>query len=449
MERSDENMILIGNGTVITQDDECPLIINGCICINNNMIEDLGTTKDMKVKYPDAEFVDVDGKIIMPGLINCHTHIYSSFARGLNLGGPPNKNFVEILENQWWRMDKSLTLDDSKYSAYATGLESVRYGVTTIFDHHAAPHHITGSLSAIAGATKDIGMRASLCYEVSDRDGEKIADEGIAENIRFIDEAAADKSDMLHGLFGLHAPFTLSDKTLEKSTKAMGTRGNGYHVHVAEGIADVYDSLEKYNKRCIPRLFDAGILGDKTIAVHCVHTDNSEIDMLAATNTAVVHNAESNMGNAVGTSPILKMIEKGVLVGMGTDAYTQDMFESLKVAKILQNHSLGDPSVMFMEAYNMLFRNNRKIAARYFEKPLGILQKDAYADVIVVDYTPHTPLTKDNIAGHTLFGMMGASVVSTMINGQFVMKDRQMITVDEQDILAKCREQAADYWKRV
>lgn len=443
-------MMIIGNGRLVTQDDANPYIENGAVAVEGEVIVAVGATSALRANYPDAAFVDAKERVIMPGLINTHTHIYSSFARGMSLEQPqPNRSFLEILENMWWRMDKSLTLEDTKYSTYATGLESLKYGVTTLFDHHASPHHITGSLRTIADATQQIGLRSVLCYEVSDRDGKDIATEGIRENVSFIDEAARDESDTIHGLLGLHAPFTLSPETLEKAVEAMGSRNAGYHVHVAEGMDDVRDSLKKYRKRCVDRLFDAGILGKKTIAAHCIHIDGREMDLLRKTGTAVVHNAESNMGNAVGCANILGMMRRGVLLGMGTDAYTQDMFESLKVANIIHKHNLADPSVGFMETYDMLFQNNRKIAARYFKKPLGILQPGAYADIILVDYIPHTPLCENTIRGHVMFGMMGRSVDSVMVNGKFLMRDRVVESVDEQAILAKSREQSADFWTRV
>lgn len=443
-------MILIGNGRLITQDASNPFIENGCVAIDGNVVAECGTTADLRAKYADAEFYDAAGRVIMPGLICAHTHIYSSFARGLSLPQEkPNKDFMDILENQWWRIDKVLNQEDNRYSAYSTGLESVRNGVTTIFDHHASQHHVEGSLFAISEALEDIGLRASLCYEVSDRDGLDIAEQAIRENIAYIDHAAKDTSDMKKGMLGLHASFTLSPQTLEKCVDAMGSRNAGYHVHTAEGISDLYDSLSKYGKRVVERLHDAGILGEKTLSIHNIHVNAAEMDILKATNTMAVHNPESNMGNAVGCSAVLQLLEKGILLGLGTDAYTQDMFESLKVANIIHKDRLCNPSVGFMESMDMLFKNNSAICSRFFQKPLGMIQKGAYADIIVVDYKPHTPLNANNIAGHIMFGMMGRCVDSTIINGKFVMKDRVMQTVDEDAVLAKAQEQSADFWNRV
>lgn len=443
-------MTLIGNGRLLTQDDALPFVENGCVAIEGDAIADVGTTSTLREKYPDSIFYDAKGRVIMPGLINTHSHIYSSFARGLSLPQEkPNRDFQEILENQWWRIDKVLDLQDSKYSAYATGLESIRCGVTTLFDHHASQHHVQGSLFAMEEALADIGLRASLCYEVSDRDGKDIAKQAIRENADFIDHASKNDSDMIKGMFGLHASFTLSDETLSQCVEAMGDKNAGFHVHVAEGIGDLYDSLKKYGKRVVERLHDAGVLGEKTLAIHNIHINGAEMDILKATDTMAVHNPESNMGNAVGCAAVLQMLEKGILLGLGTDAYTQDMFESLKVANLIHKHHLCNPSVGFMESVQMLFKNNAAICSRFYKKPLGVLAKGAAADIIVVDYTPHTPLNANTIAGHIVFGMMGRCVDTTIINGRFVMKERQMQLVDEQEILAKTREQSADFWKRV
>ncbi len=443
-------MILLGNGRMITWEENAPYYEDGCVAVDGGRIEAVGPTSQIRAQYPDAEFYDAAGRLIMPGIINAHTHIYSSFARGLSLPQPrPNKDFLEILENMWWRIDKVLDLEDCRYSAYATGLESIRCGVTTLFDHHASQHHVKGSLFAIHGSLQDIGMRASLCYEVSDRDGADITRQAIEENLDFIDFAQKEPGDMIKGMFGLHASFTLSEDTLARCTEAMGSRNAGFHVHVAEGIADLEDSQKKYGKRVVERLRDAGILGEKTLAIHNVHINEAEMDILRDTGSMAVHNPESNMGNAVGCTPAMELLAHGVPLGLGTDAYTQDMFESLKVANLIHRHVKQNPSIGFMESMGMLFTTNAQICRRFFSTPLGVLAPGAAADVIVLDYSPHTPLQAGTIAGHVMFGLSGRCVDTSMINGRFVMKERVMQTVDEEAVLAKSRAQAADFWKRV
>lgn len=440
--------MIIGNGKLVTNDETGRVLDQGAILVTGNEVTEVGDFKELTAKYPQEEVYDVGGRLIMPGMINAHSHIYSAFARGF---GPkdPTRNFMEILENLWWHLDKELTVEDSKYSAYGTLSDSIFQGVTTVIDHHASPHHITGSLEAIAEAAKDLGIRTSLCYETSDRDGEAIALEGIRENANFIRQANADDSDMIHGLFGLHAAFTLSDATLDKCREAAEGLDTGFHVHVAEGTDDEEQSVAKHGIRVAMRLNKFGILGPKTLAVHCVHASDEELDLIRETDTMVVHNPESNMGNAVGTSPVIKMLRKDILVGLGTDAYTNDMFESMKVAKILQSHALGDPTVGFGEALTLQFKNNPRILSRYFRKPLGILKPGAYADVIVLDYDPLTPLNEKTLGGHILFGLSGYKVKDTMINGKFVMKDRILLTMDHPKLMAQCRKQAEALWSKL
>lgn len=443
-------MHIIGNGTLITRNDVEPLILDGAVVIEANTIVDYGKTSDMKGNYKGAGFTDAQDKLIMPGLLNTHMHLYSAFARGMILAdGKTSKNFSQILENLWWRLDKTLNLEDVKYSAYITYLESIKNGVTTVFDHHASQNDIENSLFTIKEVAGELGIRTSLCYEVTDRDGKEAAERGIKENVDFIKYVGRDETDMFKGMFGLHASFTVSDATLEKCVSEMADLNAGFHVHTAEGIDDLYDSLNKYNKRVVNRFHDMGILGKKTIAVHGIHINSAEMDILKETDTIVVHNPESNMGNAVGCAAILKLLEKGILLGLGTDGYTTDMLESYKVANILHKHFLCDPGVAWLESAQMLFDNNRKIVDRYFNKPLGVLEKGAYADIIIVDYDPGTPINENNINGHLLFGVMGRNVVSTMINGEFVMKDRELRVVDEKEIFAESRSVSEKFWKRI
>ncbi len=441
-------MILIGNGRLVTRDGDNTFIEDGCVCIDGNVIVDLGTTVQMKEKYTAAEFVDAKKGLIMPGMINTHHHIYSAFARGISINGHNPKNFQDILSGMWWKIDRLLTLDDTRYSAYSTYLDCIRNGVTTVFDHHASFGNIEGSLFQISEVAKELGMRTSLCYEVSDRDGEEKMRQAVKENVDFMKAAKNDQSDMQKGMMGLHASFTLSDKTLHYCAENMPYDA-GYHVHTAEAIDDVYDSLKKYNKRIVNRLFDQNILGSKTIAVHCIHINGGEMDIIKATDTMVVHNPESNMGNAVGCTPVLEFINKGLVLGLGTDGYTSDMFESMKVANILHKHHNCNANVAWGEVPLMLFDNNAKIANRFFEKPVGAIQKGAYADIIVVDYDPLTPLNEHNINSHILFGVSGRCVTTTMINGKVVMKDREIIGVDTERIMAKSRELSAELWNKI
>lgn len=441
-------MLLVGNGKLITRGGQNRLIENGCVAADGSRIAAVGTTETLRAQYPEAEFVDAHGGMIMPGFINAHNHIYSAFGRGISIKGYQPDDFLGILDGMWWTIDRHLTLADTKMSAMAIYLDCIRCGVTTVFDHHASYGGIEGSLFAISDAAKELGVRTCLCYEVSDRDGEEKMKAAVKENAEFIRNCAGDDTDMRKAMMGLHASFTLSDSTLALCRENT-PEGIGFHIHVAEGMADVYDSLKKYGKRVINRLHDNGILGDKTITGHCIHINGMEMDILKETGTMIVHNPESNMGNAVGCPPTIEMMRRGLLVGLGTDGYTSDMLESMKVANCLHKHNLCDPTVAWGEVPQMLFDNNAAIGARYFKKKLGVLEEGAAADIIVADYNPPTPMDAGNCNGHMLFGMMGHDVVTTIIDGKIRMKNRELIGIDGEAILEKSREQAADLWRRI
>ena len=438
-------MYILANGRLITRDPALGYLKDGGVVVAGRTILDRGTTAELRTKYPTAEFLDAHGGVIMPALINAHTHIYSALARGLSIKGYNATNFYEVLDGQWWAIDRKLTLEGTRASADALMIDCIKQGVTTVFDHHASFGEIPGSLHTIAESAKKFGLRACLCYEVSDRDGEEKAIQAVQENADFITECEQEKNPMLAAMFGGHALFTISDKTFDRMVAANNGR-TGYHIHVSEGMNDVYDSLQNYGRRPVQRLHDHGILGPKTILGHCIHVNTAEIELIQNTETMVVNNPESNMGNAVGTCPVLRLSKNGILLGLGTDAYTNDMLESVKVALIAQKQNACLPNVGWREVTDMLFRNNAKIGAKYFPDELGVLKPGAAADVIVMDYKPFTPFSDANIDGHILFGMTGRQCRTTIAAGKILMRDGELVGIDEETENAHILEAACKLW---
>ena len=438
-------MYILANGKLITRDAAAPYLPDGGVAIDGTRIAAVGATAELRATYPDAEFLDARGGVIMPGLVNAHTHIYSALARGLSINGFNPTSFYEVLDGQWWYIDRHLTLAGTRASADALYLDCIKQGVTTIFDHHASFADIPGSLFQIADSAKQFGIRSCLCYEVSDRDGQEKADQAVQENKDWLDCCEKNLGEMLASMFGGHALFTISDKTFEKMTAANNGR-TGFHIHVSEGMNDVYDSLQNYGRRPVQRLQDHGILGPKTILGHCIHVNTAEMEIIQATGTMCVNNPESNMGNAVGCSPVLQLMKRGIMVGLGTDAYTNDMLESLKAALTIQRHNACMPNVGWGEVTAMLFKNNPAIGEKYFGVPLGRLAPGAAADVIVMDYKPFTPFSDANIDGHMLFGMTGRQCQTTICNGKLLMKDRELVGVDEEAVNAHILEESKKLW---
>ena len=441
-------MFLIGNGRLFTRDEKNSFFENGAVVWKDNTIVEVGDFETLKKKYADAEFIDAKGGVIHPAFINTHEHIYSALARGLSIKGYAPNGFLEILDGLWWTIDRNLDNDLTKLSAEATYLECIKNGVTTIFDHHASFGEISGSLFAIEEAARDFGVRSVLCYEISDRDGKEKAHAAIKENVDFATHALSLKDDFIKGMMGMHASFTISDETMELCRKEK-PKEIGYHIHVAEDILDLHRCLKEHGKRIVDRLYDWDVLGEKTLLAHCIYVNPHEMDLIRDTNTMVVHNPESNMGNACGCPPTMEIVHKGILTGLGTDGYTHDMIESWKVANILHKHHLVDPGAAWAEVPEMLFQGNARIANRYFEKKLGVLEKGAAADIIITDYIPPTPMNAGNLNGHMLFGMNGRSVVTTVGNGKVLMKNRELQGIDEERCLAKIREGAARLEKKI
>ena len=439
-------MTLVTNGRLMTRDENAKgYYERGAVAYEGAKIVEVGEEAELRAKYPDAELIDAKGGVIMPAFINAHTHIYSALARGLSIKGNNPTNFYEVLDGTWWAIDRKLTREGTKASADALYLDCIKQGVTTIFDHHASYAEIPGSLHTIAESAKEFGIRSCLCYEVSDRDGEEKCLQAIQENADWIAECERRKDPMLAAMFGGHALFTISDKTFDRMVEANNGR-TGYHIHVSEGMNDVYDSLQNYGRRPVQRLQDHGILGPKTILGHCIHVNSAEIELIKNTDTMVVNNPESNMGNAVGICPVLPLYKAGILLGMGTDAYTNDMLESLKVALCSQRSNACLPNVGWVEVTDMLFKNNAKIGAKYFPDPLGVLKPGAAADIIVMDYKPFTPFSDANIDGHMIFGMTGRQCQTTIANGKVLMRDRELVGVDEEAVNARILEASKKLW---
>jgi len=441
--------LLIKNGTVVTFGNPCKVLPKHSVLIENGIIKSI-IDENIPCKILADRIIDADNKIIMPGMINTHMHFYSTMVRGL-YKTVPSSSFREVLENLWWRLDKKLTLDDVYYSTMVMLLHAIRCGTTTFIDHHASPYAIEGSLQKISEAIKNTGLRGCLCYELSDRDGQKITDLGIEENVSFIKYCKNINDNQLKAMFGLHASFTLSEDTLNRVAKISNDLKTGVHIHVAEAISDQEETIKICGKRVVQRLYEHGILGRNTIAAHCIHLDDNEIELLSKTDTIVVHNPQSNMNNAVGVADILKMQNFGIKVGLGTDAMTVNMLEELRSSMWVQHLRANNPTCGFMEVTNTLFVNNPNIATRIWnDTKIGIIAEGYVGDVIVVDYDPPTPFDNRTILGHLVFGFaQQAKVKTTIINGKILMENGKLvIPMDEEMIFAKSRELSNKLWER-
>ncbi len=440
--------MLITNATLITWGTPNQILEKHALYLAGDRIIELGLSSELEAKYPQAEKLDARGQFVMPGNICAHTHFYGAFARGMAIPGAAPKDFPEILDRLWWRLDKALTLEDVRHSSLVCLIDAVKHGTTTLIDHHASPSAIDGSLDVVAEAVQQTGLRACLCYEVTDRDGSDKAKAGIKENLRFINSQLPTPNSQLAATFGLHASLTLSDATLEACRNA---HDGGFHIHAAEHESDQYDSLQKSGLRVIDRLHKFGILGPRSIVAHAVHIDHREAALLAETGTWVTHQPRSNMNNAVGAADVEGLLRLGVKVALGNDGFSNAMWDEWKAAYLSHKAAHRNPRRMNgATVIEMTVTNNAALANVFFpQAPLGVFTAGAFADIIFVDYHPTTPLNSGNLPWHILFGFENSMVTTTICAGKVLMKDRQLLFLDEAEITARSRELAANVWRRI
>lgn len=377
-----------------------------------------------------TDAVDVGGRLLMPALINCHTHLYSTFARGLVLPGPRPANFSAILKKLWWRLDRALNTEDIYYSALVGLIDSVKCGVAMVIDHHSSPKACPGSLDVVERAFSEVGLRGATCYETSDRNGRAAAQEGIDENIRFLEMRRPDSP--VQGMFGLHAAFTLSDRTLAACSEANQSVHAGFHVHVAEDPVD---------RAAVRKLDRAGILDKRTLAAHCIHLTATDRKILAARGVNVVHNPQSNANNAVGTA----QTTRGVVTGLGTDGFSPRLWDEVKASLAFSKLRDRDPRAGSPD----LLLNNRTIVKKIWGLEVGRIETGARADLMLLDYFPPAPLHSGNLWGHLLFGVANAPVDSLIVNGRCVVRNQQIVTVDEARIAERAAARAKALWERL
>jgi putative selenium metabolism protein SsnA len=396
--------------------------------------------KNLRPKQSD-EIIDLTGKLILSGFVNSHTHLYSALSRGMPSPKSTPRNFIEILQKVWWKLDEALDEEAIYYSALVGAIEAVKFGTTTLIDHHASPNYIRGSLDLIKAGIAKVGLRGVLCYETTDRGGMKKRDLGLEENERFVTENA--NNARFRGTIGAHASFTLCNDSLRKIGELASMYDCGVHIHVAEDNADVLDSMENYNTDIISRLTELGILRKKSIFAHGVHLSQKQFARVEKAGAWMVHNPRSNMNNAVGYAPLNWYGEHSAL---GTDGYPADMFDEAKFGYFRNAES--DHRTEFSRLPVML-NSGQKLVSQFFGRSCGALVKNSPADLVVLDYNSPTPIVRQNILGHFLFGMNSAMVQHVMVDGNWIVWNRQLIGIDEEAVMSKAQKVATKLWKRM
>ena len=442
--------MLVINGTIITWENPNRILSGYAMLVRDGKIAAIKPQDELLRQYPGEDRFDGRNRYVMPGNICAHTHFYGAFSRGMTIPGAAPADFLEKLSKLWWPLDRSLGLEDVRYSALVCLVEAVRHGTTTLIDHHASPNAIAGSLEEIAKAVEETGVRASLCYEVTDRNGIDGAKAGIKENLRHIQAARSSKNwnGKIGALFGLHASLTLSEETLDACRQACPD-DVGFHVHVAEHPVDEYDSLQKSGLRVIDRLNKHNMLGPRSLIIHAVHVDLKEIEQLAETATWVSHQPRSNMSNAVGLPMVESMLRAGIRVCLGNDGFTNAMWEEWKTGFLAHKLLNLDPRRLPAETMvQMAIYNNAALVNSQLGIRTGVLAEGAEADFMTVEYYPFTPLTADNLPWHMVFGFSESMICDVVVAGKALMQNRELTTLDEGKIASEAQKLVPGVWER-
>jgi putative selenium metabolism protein SsnA len=437
------------NGKIVSATSPNMILEGYTLEIKGKVIERILPSDQISSQIPGEEIIDAKGQYILPGSICAHTHFYGAFARGMSIPGEPAQDFPQILNKLWWPLDRALDENSVRFSAQVCLIDAIKHGTTTLFDHHASQNFIRGSLDIIAEEVLKCGVRAALCYEVTDRDGEERTLQGISENMRFYESAKHNRfnRDRLSSLFGLHAGLTLSDETLQLARDA-APEDLGFHIHVAEHSSDQDNSLNKYGLRVVERLNRFNILGPNSIIVHGVHLDEKELGLLANSKSWVTHQPRSNMNNGVGMAQVEAMDQVGIRVCLGNDGFSNAMWEEWKAAYLAHKLWHRDPRRMQASLIaKMAFSNNAALATHAFQTGIGTLTEGSRADLIFVDYHPFTPVTEGNLPWHIVFGFDEGLITSTMVDGGFLMRNKELLTLDEDKITSEAMAYAPRVWQ--
>ena len=439
--------LLIKNALIVTMDKDRRILKDGSLAVENGRITAVG--RGIKVKGKPEDVIDAKGKIVMPGLICSHTHLYGTLLRGAPLKIDAPTDFLQILQRVWWPMDELMTRDDAYASALIACLKFIKTGTTLFADTYSGPNSITGVLDRIADAVDKSGIRGIIAFEATERRTHAEGAKGVRENERFIKKVKKEKMRRVRGMFSIHASFTVSDELIRYVRDIASQYKAPITIHTSEGLIDTLHNCERYGKRTVKRLHNVGLLSSDVVLAHSVNVNDDELEIIKSTGAKVAHNPMSNMLNAVGAAAVPKMLKMGIPVGLGNDGYIFDGFENIRVAFLLHKVALHDPRVISpMEALEMATIRGAELYG--MENEVGSLEPGKLADVIIINpSTAPTPLRPESVAGHLVNTVDGDDVETVIVGGNIVMRNRKVLTMEECEAIKVSRRAAEKLWMKL
>lgn len=399
------------------------------LLIKDDLIAEIAETID---EGNVDKIIDAEGKILLPGLINTHTHLSMTLFRGL----ADDLSLDSWLNDHIWPMEANLNGDYCYIGALLGAVELIKSGTTTFSDMYFY-------MEDVARAVEDAGIRAVLSYGMIDFGDAERREAEIEENLQLFKSCNGMADGRIKVFFGPHSPYTASEDLLIKVRELADEYNMGIHIHVSETEKEINDSLDERGLRPFEYLEKIGFLGPDVVAAHCVWLSDEEIEIIKKHNVKVSHNPCSNMKLASGIAPVSKLIENDICVSIGTDGASSnnnlDLIEELKTASLLQKVSTLDPKVLTSdEAITMATIKGAE--ALGLENEIGSIEVGKKADIILID-TNSANMVPDSssLSSNVIYSANGSNVDTTICNGKILMENKKLTVLDEQEIYDKAR----------
>jgi len=436
-------MTVITADWLITSADQSPQALSG-VRVLDSEIADVGSNEDLRTKYPEDDVVDARGKVILPGFVNAHTHLYGVLAHGIPLENPP-EGFWEFLKDYWWpKIEDSLDQDMIAAATKWACVEMLQSGTTTFYDVLEAPNSLPGGLLTEREIIKETGLRGILSFEATERSGEKIAHLGIEENLALHEIAKED--DLISAMMCLHTTFTCSKEFISHAFQKAQDNELGFHVHCNEGTHEGDWCQDNHGKRPLELYEDLKVTNSTFLASQCVHLSAEEREIIQRNEVKVTHMPLANCEVGGGIAPIPELLEQGVTIGLGSDGYINDFYEVMRGAFLIHKARLRDPGTMPAETV-------LEMATVGGAKALGLtnvgeLKEGFSADLQVVDARFPTPATKENLLEQIILWRNASHVRDVMVAGEWQVRDNQILCIDIEDARLALHEQARRLWAK-
>lgn len=416
--------MLLNAGTLVTMNDEQDVLEEVHVVVEN------GEIVAIEDGYA-SDAIDARSEVVVPGLVNCHTHMYALPIRGAPLSVSP-RSFYEALTDIWWEVDEAFTHEDARLSALGSCAEMLAGGVTAFCDNYSGPNTLPGALDSVAAGVGSTPIRGLITFETTARNSEEQAMAGIEENERFIRE---NEHDRVSGHHCLHTLFTNTSDVVTACTERALADDRPIQIHLEEGLVDVHRSIEEYGMRPVPALESMGFLDADVIAAHCVHSTESELATLAEHDVRVAHNPYSNTNNAVGIADVETMEEVGLTIGIGDDGWDPDMFETMRTAAGIHQLKDNDPSG-FDSAKALEWATIGSAAVMGMDDEIGSIEPGKRGDFVTLDLGPN-PVLPESAPYYVVSAASRGDITRTIVDGDVAYtRETGVAGVSEADMTA-------------